>query len=923
MISRVLNKAFGGVGNWLSKPPKAKRTRRGAGRKPYLLEQMEPRLLLSGSAGVDAQGLLTVRGDAGVNDIRIEQVAQSADATSATFRITLDGVLLTDFSGVKVLDVDALGGNDTVRLLSDVTVAATVVGGAGNDTFFGPDVDTAWTVSGAGQGSAAGASFSGFEGLVGGSKADSFTVQVGAALSGGIAGGDGADGIVASETQAHSWFINGLDAGTLDNILAFESIENLLGGKRDDSFLLAASGSISGAIDGGLDDAQGTAGVDTLSFAGRTSAVAVSLGGELPSATNVAAFQGIEVLMGSSAADTLTGPDEGHITWTVSGANSGDVGGVKFISFESLVGASLTANDLFVFDAAGSLSGSVAGGSGTYDSISVQAGVGGDYSVFNPAGLDAAGTLTLHGKTIVYSGIDRQDLTGGTAENKIIYGSVFKDRMVIEAADAGRMSVSFVGLNFFDGFLFSKGVVFDNPSDSLSVYGLSGADHIEIRSLGTLFSADLRVYGSRMPLLGSLAQVPEDDGFVDSVVISGNINTRGGFLDIWADNITVNSGVVVETDGGDIVLRARMTGLADIENLLPVLGTARSVNIDIGTGATLRGGGIYLIAQAEDQSTAAAAGVPTEVDNFIISPLQGILADALALPVKLLVKNSTATITLRENVQIEGSSTVGIYATAAADASGVAQGSLFSVGYTRAVADARIDIKTGVRITSGAAVVITSSADATATMNASTEREMDSTQNPGAAQIALALAVSDANATSLVTVATGTRIEAQLTANITAKGGTTSEAEAATGLFADGKAGLAFGFNFSKADIRTSVDGTVIARADPVLGYTVKIEIDPLETDPTKPGYVDYANSRIFVGVNALVTEDVITYTNRRGTSIGGLVDGRSYFVITAGDGWIKLAETETQALRAAALVEDLNIVKLTRAGVPATENNT
>jgi hypothetical protein len=115
----------------------------------------------------------------------------------------------------------------------------------------------------------------------------------------------------------------------------------------------------------------------------------------------------------------------------------------------------------------------------------------------------------------------------------------------------------------------------------------------------------------------------------------------------------------------------------------------------------------------------------------------------------------------------------------------------------------------------------------------------------------------------------------------------------------------------------------VIARADPVLGYTVKIEIDPLETDPKKPGYVDYANSRIYVGPNALVTEDVINYTNRRGTSIGGLVDGRSYFVITAGDGWIKLAETETQALRAAAGVEDGNIVKLTRAGVPATENNT
>ncbi|HLL18319.1 MAG TPA: LEPR-XLL domain-containing protein, partial [Rubrivivax sp.] len=91
LISKVLNKAFGGVGNWLGKPPKSKRAPRDAGRKPYLLEQMEPRLLLSGSASVDAQGLLTVRGDDGINDIRIEQLAQSADASSGTFRITFAG----------------------------------------------------------------------------------------------------------------------------------------------------------------------------------------------------------------------------------------------------------------------------------------------------------------------------------------------------------------------------------------------------------------------------------------------------------------------------------------------------------------------------------------------------------------------------------------------------------------------------------------------------------------------------------------------------------------------------------------------------------------------------------------------------------------------------------------------------------------
>jgi hypothetical protein len=58
-------------------------------------------------------------------------------------------------------------------------------------------------------------------------------------------------------------------------------------------------------------------------------------------------------------------------------------------------------------------------------------------------------------------------------------------------------------------------------------------------------------------------------------------------------------------------------------------------------------------------------------------------------------------------------------------------------------------------------------------------------------------------------------------------------------------------------------------------------------------------DDRIYVGANALATEDTITYTNRRGTSIGNMVDGREYYVINVGDGWIKLSESAAQALRA------------------------
>ena len=294
-----------------------------------------------------------------------------------------------------------------------------------------------------------------------------------------------------------------------------------------------------------------------------------------------------------------------------------------------------------------------------------------------------------------------------------------------------------------------------------------------------------------------------------------------------------------------------------------------------------------------------------------------------ALPVKVLVKNSSATITLQENAKILSGGTVGIYSTAVADASGSASSSLVSIAYGRAVANATIDIQNGVEIVSQDATVITASGSATSSISSSTGRTLESTPNPSSIQIAGSIAVSDANVTSHVTVAETASITAGKTANIGASGEVTSEAEASSGMYSDGTAAVAFGLEFSQANIQTTINGSVTANMNP--GSVVKIEIDPTVTvsdDGTEPiGYVDYENNMIHVGPHALVTEDVIEYTNRFGTSIGNLVDGRSYYVITLADDpttldrdeseWIQLAETETKAILACMGFEDGNLVDL------------
>ena len=737
---------------------------------------------------------------------------------------------------------------------------------------------------------------------------------------------------------ANAWTINGADAGTLGGT-AFSAIANLIGGKGADSFAFAGTGSISGVVDGGIDDSQlATPVTDTLDFGALSGPVSVDLGAAEVAGV-VGSFTAIDRVKGSAGGDTLVGPSgETSATWTIDAADAGNVAGVTFSSIENLTGVSDSVSDAFTFEAGGSISGTVDGGSGTFDSIQVADGAGG-YTIFNPAsGTDNAGTLALNGKTIAYAGIDREDLFAGDALARSIGGTIFGDTIVLEdigSASDGMMQVRFVGKNFFDGSTTTSGFTFLAPADSLKIEGRGGSDSIEVKSLDSLFSADLLLYGSSLNGFG----VPVDDPFVDSIVFSGSIDTHDGILDAWADKIEVGDFVHIDVGAQYINFRARLVGIAELENLLPAFGTSRDVSIDIGKGAQLSSeGGIFLIAQAEDKNIAGLAGAPREVDNFVIQPLLDKVSGLTALPVKLLVKNSSATITLQEGAKVLSDSTVGIYATASADASGAASGSLFSIGYSRAVGSATIDIQKDVEIVSAdEAVVITSTGEATASLSSSTERTLDSTPNPGGkdAQVAISIAVSDANATSHVNVAEGATITAGKTANITAGGEVSSEAEAESGIFADGKAGLAFALQFSNADIKTTMLGSVTAYAKP--DYTVKIEIDPLVTDPdtdgdgdptTNPpvGYVDYADNKIYVGGNSLVTEDTIDYTNRFGTSIGGLVDGTNYYVVTVPDmpGWIRLAATETQAIKAGLGFLDGNVVDLIdQSGTPiATANN-
>ena len=206
-----------------------------------------------------------------------------------------------------------------------------------------------------------------------------------------------------------------------------------------------------------------------------------------------------------------------------------------------------------------------------------------------------------------------------------------------------------------------------------------------------------------------------------------------------------------------------------------------------------------------------------------------------------------------------------------------------------------------------------SDGSAIANLTTETEREFNVTFDP--TRIALSLGVANANLVSNVTVAEGVNITSGKTANIVADGTSETEVESKAGSYFDGRAGLSFGLGFSDADIKTEVNGNVTANQNP--GSIVKWEFDP-----TAPGVLDTDNNRINLATafgltlapgeqpHALKTGDKVSYSNRRGTSIGGiglgqlqggLVDGADYYIIVDPNApqFVYLAETRDKALAA------------------------
>jgi hypothetical protein len=298
----------------------------------------------------------------------------------------------------QTVDLNTGGGNDTVRLQK--TSGSLVVNGqGGTNTLVGPNVAETWNITGFDAGSVGNVTFSNVQNVSGGTANDTFVMGTSGWLLGSINGGGGTDSLVGPNIGTN-WYVTGANSGAIAST-HFTGIADLTGGSGGDTFQFSSHAAVSGTVDGG-------GGTNTLDYALYSTGVSVNLAlGTATGAASIAHFQDVDgsafndhltggpvacVLAGDGGTDALVGGTGNATfvvaatqgagttvaggagvntlngasianTWTLTGANAGNLNGIAFTGVANLVGGSNT--DTFKFASAGSVTGKVDGGGGT------------------------------------------------------------------------------------------------------------------------------------------------------------------------------------------------------------------------------------------------------------------------------------------------------------------------------------------------------------------------------------------------------------------------------------------------------------------------------------------------------------------------------------------------------------------------------
>jgi hypothetical protein len=585
---------------------------------------------------VNATDAGTLNGSSFAN---VENLTGSASADTFTFAAALTGVaaggagddVFEINDGGIIVQTDGGAGNDTQSYAGSgpgvtISVSALInienlVGSASDDFLQGTVNDDVFIVDSPAGGTVGSVQFQSIENYDGLAGNDTFTVSVSGAGAyqggagddtftflepgGGVDGGPGTDEIIGHDA-GNTFVVNAGDAGTA-NGQAFFSIENLTGGSAADTFTFTAalSGAASGQSGGDVFNinnggsagaSDGGGGSDTLTYAGSTGPITVSVAGVTNMENLVGSASSADILQGSigndvfvlstsasgtvgtvafsdfenfdglEGIDEIVGVEAGN-TVNVTGIDAGSVNGQAFSNIENLTGS--PAADTFTFTAA--LSGSAQGENGD-DVFEINDGGsagaingGANLDTVSYANMSAGVTISLADlvaiENVVGSAFDDIFNLGGDFSGSVDGGA--GTDTVVGTADAN-FFVVIAGSITVDGATFTNIESIDGAGGSDTIIGAAVVNNFVINSsdAGTVSFTD---FANIENLVGGTG----NDTFTFNAPLSGSANGGDGddVFDLAANLVvTINGGV----GNDEVVINGPNTndlGISNVETI--------------------------------------------------------------------------------------------------------------------------------------------------------------------------------------------------------------------------------------------------------------------------------------------------------------------------------------------------------------------
>ncbi len=405
-------------------------------------------------------------------------------------------------------------------------------------------------------------------------------------------------------------------------------------------------------------------------------------------------------------------------------------------------------------------------------------------------------------------------------------------------------------------------------------------------------------------------------------------------IDAGKDDVTISAGVTIGsasgtssisisggsiTIGEDVQLLASGDITLEAENVMKGFNISavnqaedivrwfedQDATISIGENSTIEGGTITISASSGNEMVG-------EQIWSLIQPIAPVLLEALhtpdplTFPVSVQVWTPASTITLSENVEVDGSEKVAITATAQANALGKAiWNSLkktgenttgksplgFAVGEFYNDASAQVTVATGAGIKTEGEVEVKTSVDNKTELEAKALKNLGITQtNPKATS--LAWGSTQVKSTSIVTLAEGSLIHADGSVSIEAEAKDENSVNTEAATYRDGLVSIGGAYAYSYADVQVIANGKIESGAS----VETAVDADPVIFNPAFS--VDFETDTLNLPeAVAYTTGQAVVFDSAGGSTIPGLVPGNIYYAI--------IPEGTSDQLQLASSVED------------------